>query len=194
MGVEFELKYRATPEVLENILGSLDAAATYFEMRTTYYDTADRALSARRWTLRRRMENGISICTLKIPAAGGARGEFEIECDNIETALPELCKLSGVTKRTALTAKGLQEVCGARFRRTAVEMLLPGGAVVEVALDQGVLLGGGKEQPFCELEVELKSGDRAEVIAFGADLATRFGLAPEPQSKFRRAAILAGGN
>lgn len=192
MGSEFELKYKATPEILSAVLATLPGQVQHFEMRTTYYDTADRELSARHWTLRRRMENGTSVCTLKTPLPDGSRGEFETLCSDIETAVPELCKLSNSAELVVFAAKGLKEVCGAAFHRTAVTLQLD-GAVLEVALDQGSLLGGGKELPLCELEVEQKSGDRNAVIAFANALADRFGLEPEPKSKFRRAADMAGG-
>ena len=192
MGVEFELKYKATPEVLEQLQQALPGEATHFEMRTTYYDTADRQLSDRRWTLRQRMENDISVCTLKTPGADGARAEFEVQCDQILPAIPMLCKLSGEPALAVLAAKGLQALCGARFHRTAVTVQLE-GAVAEVALDLGVLLGGNKERPLCEVEVEWKDGSAESVAAYGASLAEAYGLEPEPLSKFRRAALLAGG-
>ena len=193
MGSEFELKYRATPDALADIAKALEGTVAHFEMRTTYYDTAAKDFSARRWTLRRRLENEISVCTLKTPGANGLRGEFEVECDSIETAIAELCKLSGLEELATLASAGLQEVCSAAFHRAAVTVSLE-GAVAEVALDEGLLLGGGRELPLCELEVELKDGDRKAVIAFAHSLAARFGLEPERQSKFRRALDLAGGN
>ncbi len=192
MGSEFELKYKAAPEIQEALLAELSGKQQHFEMQTTYYDTPSRQLSARHWTLRQRMENSISICTLKTPGIDGVRGEFETECDEIRKAIPVLCKLSNESELAQLAASGLQEVCGARFHRTAVTVALE-GAVAEVALDRGILLGGGKELPFCEIEVELKEGDRSAVIAYAALLADRFGLQPEPLSKFRRASDLAGG-
>jgi inorganic triphosphatase YgiF len=65
------------------------------------------------------------------------------------------------------------------------------GATAELALDQGVLLGNGRQIPLCEVEVEHKSGDEAVTAAFAQALANRFGLAPEGKSKFRRAMDLA---
>ena len=63
---------------------------------------------------------------------------------------------------------------------------------MELALDRGVLLGGGKELPFAEAEVELKQGRDGDAVAFATELAARFGLIPEPKSKLRRALSLAG--
>ena len=191
MGIEFELKYKATPEALAAVAAAVEGERACFEMRTAYYDTVHRQLARRHWTLRRRIENGRSICTLKMPLPNGDRGEYQLECDRIEEAVLELCKLSGEPALAVLAAGGLQELCGASFHRTAITVQLE-GAVAEIALDQGALLGGGKELPLCEIEVEQKSGDRDRVIAFAQGLADRFGLEPEPQSKFRRAMLLGG--
>ena len=189
MGREFELKYRATPE---QIAGIRKIAGEYREitMETTYYDTPGRKLSSLRWTLRRRFENGISVCTMKTPAADGGRGEWELEWPDITTAVPELCKLGAPRELLDLTAEGLEEVCGARFTRQAALLTRP-DCTVELALDQGVLLGGGREIPLCEVEVELKAGSEAAAIAFAETLANACGLRPESRSKYRRALALA---
>ena len=73
MGREFELKYRADSG---NIAAIRAAFGDFSEIRmeTVYYDTLDAALSRRRWMLRRRYENGISVCTLKTPLPDGSRG------------------------------------------------------------------------------------------------------------------------
>ena len=63
----------------------------------------------------------------------------------------------------------------------------------ELAIDSGILLGGGKEAPLCEVELELKSGDPKAMTAFMEQVAAQYGLVPEPHSKFRRAKALAEG-
>ena len=189
MSIEFELKYRATPEILAAVAADVKGNVRRFAMRTVYYDTADRALSRRNCTLRRRMENEISVCTLKMPAGELGRAEFELECVSIEDAIPELCKLSGLRELEALVATGLEELCGARFQRLAITVDT-GDCTVELALDEGVLVGGGREVPLCELEVELKSGSREAADAFAAQLADIYSLQPEEKSKFARALAL----
>jgi len=185
MGFEFELKFRTTPETLEKIREAYPGGQV-IQMETTYYDTPQGCLSAKKYTLRRRRENGESVCTLKTPGAGPLRGEFETRCEKIEDAIPELCKLSGAGLPTA----GLTEVCGAKFTRYAKDVTLPGGTL-ELAADKGVLTGGGKEQPFWEIEVELKSGSRESVIGFARTLAESYALQEEEKSKFKRALELA---
>ena len=189
MATEYELKYGATAAALAAIDAAYKEAPTRYQMETTYYDTPSHALSQRHITLRRRMENETSVCTLKAPAKLG-RAEFELECDNIEEAIPELCKLSGVDP--TLLSEGVTPVCGARFTRLAHTITLP-DATVELALDSGVLLGGGKELPLCEVEVELKEGSPSAAAFFAAQLALAYGLQPENKSKFARAIALAKG-
>lgn len=185
MGIEFELKYRATPQKLEKIRKDYPGGET-IRMQTTYYDTVDGSLSAKKFTLRKRRENGESVCTLKTPGDGHSRKEFETRQETIEAAIPELCKLSG----EALPAENLVEVCGARFVRYAKTVTFA-GCTLEIAADAGVLTGGGKEQPLYEVEVELKAGSREGAIAFALSLARAYALEKEEKSKFKRALELA---
>jgi len=190
MGREFELKFRAEEAQQEAILAKFGAFDT-IAMETTYYDTPDRALSARHITLRRRMENGLSVCTVKTPGKDGSRGEWEYPCEEITQAIRALCKLGCPEELKTLTSVGVSPLCGARFTRRAKEVTMA-DCTVEIALDRGVLLGGGREIPLCEVEVELKSGEEAAALAFAEALAREFDLIPEEKSKFRRASDLVG--
>ena len=189
MGREFELKFRADGDAFEKIREKYQDFTT-ISMETTYYDTFDLKLAFHHWTLRRRMENGVSVCTFKRPHADGGRGEWEVEADSIMEGVMKLCQAGADWELMRTTAGGLVETCGARFTRLAKQLEVPGGKV-ELALDQGVLMGKGRELPFREVEVELKEG-RDEVAAdFAKALAEEFGLVPEPKSKFVRAMALA---
>ena len=190
MATEYELKFKASPEILMAMDGAFPGGAK-MEMETAYYDTPSGAMSARRYTLRRRLENGVSVCTLKTPA-GDARGEWEVECEGIEAAIPMLIAVGAPADLEALVKEGVVHICGAKFTRLAKTISLP-GCTVEIALDQGVLLGGGKTESLCETEVELKDGDKAACDAFAMELAQRFGLVTEEKSKFARALRLYKG-
>lgn len=192
MGIEYERKYRATPQALDRLLSSMGQTGTVLRMETTYYDTPNGDFSARHWTVRRRLENEKSVCTFKFPVDGIGRGEFEVESPCLEDAIEELCKLSGKEELAFLAKAGLVPVCGARFTRTAVTLTV-GATAIELALDRGVLSGGGRELPLCEAEAELKAGDPKDVDRFGAYLQAAFGLEPESLSKFARARKLAKG-
>jgi len=191
MAIEYERKFRATPALLAAIAAAYPGDAACIRMETTYYDTPSGDLSARRYTLRKRLENGISVCTVKVPA-GTARGEWETECDCIEDAVPKLLALGCPEEIALLVQKGLVPICGAVFTRQAKTVSLPEG-IVELALDQGFLTGGGRREPLYEVEVELKAGSALLCDRFAQDLADRFCLQPEEKSKFRRALALYKG-
>ena len=150
MPKEIELKFAATAEQLKQLQDRF-GDFTKTQMETTYYDTPDRQLSAAKITLRRRQENDKSICTVKTPAPGLARGEWEVADTDIAHALPTLCKLGA--PQMLLKLPVVMPVCGARFIRLSRLLSLP-EAQIELALDQGVLLGGGRELPFGEVELE----------------------------------------
>ena len=188
MGREFELKYASDPAQQEKILEDLGEFITIC-METSYYDTPDGALAARKITLRRRMENGISVCTMKTPISGFGRGEWDVQAP---WCAETVAKLFAAAEQEAIPVENLTPVCGARFTRLAQTVELP-GCVVEIALDTGILMGGGKEIPLCELEVEYKAGSEAMAVAWAERLAQRFGLEAETKSKFRRASLLARG-
>ena len=188
MGREFELKFRADAAVIAKIQEKY-GDFTSISMETTYYDTFDLKLAMHHWTLRRRMENGVSVCTFKRPHQDGGRGEWEVEAPNIIEGVMQLCQAGADWELMRCAAGGLMEVCGARFTRLA-KTLAVSGATVELALDRGAVLGGGREAPISEVEVELKAGSREAAEAFARELVSRFGLEPEPLSKFRRAQLL----
>ena len=96
MGAEYELKFRATEAIQTAIMEDHPGSWQQLPMQTTYYDTPSGSLSARRYMLRKRLEDGVSVCTLKTPGTGGQRGEWEVQCEHITTAVSELCKLDGV--------------------------------------------------------------------------------------------------
>ncbi len=185
MGRELEYKFSATEAIqqrIREVYGDFHSIA----MQTVYYDTPDRSLSARRCTLRLRQENGSRIFTLKTPLPDGSRAEWEVPAPSVEAGLQAL------PQARELVTGPLEPVCGARFTRLA-KLLSLENVTLELALDRGILTGGGRELPLCEVEVEYKSGDQEAAKAFAQALALRFGLAEEPRSKFARAMALAEG-
>ena len=193
MGAEYELKYRADDACLDSVFTTFPARWQKIAMETTYYDTPSGELSARGYMLRRRLENGVSVCTLKTSGQGNLRGEWEVRCDRVTDAVPMLCKLSCPAELESLCAREPVPICGARFtRRAGTFQLLD--CTVELALDQGILFAGETERPLCELEVELKSGSRDAADSFARQLADIYGLEPEEKSKFARALALRKGD
>ncbi len=192
MATEFELKFSSTADQQAQILREFPGEELRYTMQTTYYDTPSGAFAARRCTLRQRMENGVSICTLKAPDGNNCRKEWETECDSIEQAIEKLCKLGADAALLALAQEGLLPVCGAKFTRIAKTLEILDGTL-ELALDSGVLTGGSREIPLCEVEVEQKTCTREVCEAFAKALQQQYNLQPEPLSKFARAYALYQG-
>ena len=199
MGMELEYKLAVrSPALLEQILFDREVTQVrqgdyrLLNMATVYYDTPDRRLSALRWTLRLRQENENLVATLKTPGDGRARGEWDCPACSIHEALPRLLERGAPEKLTELLeSQTLIPVCAARFTRRAAEVAFADGTVCELCGDIGMLVGGTKEEDFCEIEVELKSGDAETAEAFARKLQARFDLTEEPRSKFARTAALA---
>lgn len=191
MGREFELKFSAT-EAQQDAIRAKFGDFTEITMATTYYDTPDHALAARHITLRQRLENGQPVCTVKTPHADGGRGEWELQWEDPATMVEALCNIGAPVELLVLTTGSIIPVCGARFTRLAKAITLEGGTA-ELALDRGILMGGNRQIPLCEVEVELKSGSTSECDLFAKTLAARFGLKIQPKSKFRRALALYKG-
>ena len=185
MGRELELKYRASDAQMVALRASFGPFHE-ITMETTYYDTHERAMGARRATLRRRFENGVAVYALKTFLPDGSHGEWECEAGSLEEAIPALADL-GAADLPPVEALG--PICGAAFTRSCALLTLEGGTV-ELALDEGILTGSGREMPLREVELELKSGPDEVLLTFGPAFAARFALEEEPLSKFARAKSL----
>lgn len=194
MGIELEWKYAADEETFRLLTERYSGEDwRVIQMESLYFDTRDRDLGQRRWTLRLRKENGQDIVCLKTPGENRARGEWEVPCGDVRAAIPLLIGEGAPPELAALTeGEPLNPVCGARFTRRAALLSLPGGAAAELCLDAGELFGGDRRAPLREVEVELKTGAPEAAERFATELAARYGLKEEPKSKFQRAAALNG--
>ena len=198
MGKETEYKLAVGDlQLLDCILCSrtvtekLCAPYTYIRMRTTYYDTEDGFLEKRRWMLRLRTEDDRSVVTMKTPGAGHTRGEWEIESEYLDEALPKLAALGAPQELTALQPDALAPICGASFTRITAELRLSEDTSCMICGDVGDLTGGGHAALLCELELELKHGSEEELTAFAQELMQTYRLSEQPLSKLQRARALA---
>ena len=191
MATEYEFKFKTDYANLIHIHACFPQETSELQMHTVYYDTPALALSGRRCTLRKRLENDRSVCTLKTPA-GDARNEWETENLFIENAIDELIAQGAPAELREWTKDGLFPICGAKFTRYAKTISLE-NAEVELALDHGYLFAGDRKEPLCEVEVELKSGDMQACRQYARQLAAEFMLEEEPRSKFARAFALYKG-
>lgn len=174
------------------IRGSKDIA-----MHATYYDTVEGDVLALRGGLRRREENGLSVCSLKLEVevsdGKATREEYEVACDDIRQAL-ELLPEAGAPRDVCemLAGKELKVNCETEFDRRAFSLAVGAqGAAdafeAELAFDEGVLRRDGREQEFREMELEHKDGSLDAFNAFALDIQDTAHLTPQPLSKLARA-------
>lgn len=78
------------------------------------------------------------------------------------------------------------------FERRYLMLCLEKDTRAELVIDTGEIIAGGKAEPICQLELELKQGDLEVMVADGEKIAGKYGLVPEPRSKFTQGMALAG--
>ena len=66
-------------------------------------------------------------------------------------------------------------------------------AIIEIALDQGVIIAGGQREPVLEVEMELVTGSLDALFEIAKSLVSRFKLAEFNKSKAQRGYALARG-
>lgn len=190
-GKEVELKLEFDPGDAGLIVSHpilADATPEVRELISIYYDSADGTLRQAGVFLRVRATGDGYVQTIK---TSGGEGEFlersEWECD-LPTHMPDLDAAVGTALEPLLTAE-LRESLGprfhTRFRRKAYH-IDHDGAEIEVAVDQGEITAGVKATPICELELELKAGDRSALFSLANTLAETVPLTLGVKTKAER--------
>lgn len=162
---------------------------TVIEMRSAYYDTPAGELSARKWALRVRLENGVPVAAFKTDGKQDAgfftRGEWQVPAASLEEAIPALVS-AGAPRELSLLGP-FEQVCCVEFTRNAAHLRLEDGSVAELAVDIGRLIADEKSAPLCELELELLAGQPDAMTAMAGWLESRYDLTREVSSKYDRA-------
>jgi triphosphatase len=198
---EFELKF----QVPADRAAAVEAAVTRGEPRRThlrarYFDTAGEALAAAEISLRLRQEDRRWVQTAKARGAGGfERLEHEVEVRGGADTLPDPSLHDahpvGEVLRSAL-AKSPDATLACVFETdiTRLARIVESGSTrVEIALDRGQLLAGGRHAPVLEIEFELKQGDAAAAVELAQRWCEEHGLWLDPLSKAAAGRRLAKG-
>lgn len=163
---------------------------------SVYYDTPTLDLHKHRVAVRLRRVGRRWIQTVKTEGtvAAGLHDRPEWENETQENTLdfqaiadPKLHKFLNNT--TLLHA--LRPVFTTEFSRSRRIVALPGGTMVEFALDRGEIRADGRQSPICEVELELKSGDPTRLFAFASSVQDAIPLRLENTSKAERGYRLA---
>ncbi|NJN15830.1 MAG: CYTH domain-containing protein [Oscillochloris sp.] len=203
--MEIEAKYRISEADLLQMAGLTELAGYTLRarpaaelQRNTYFDSADRRLTAAHYGLRVRRVGPHARVTLKGPAEVSERGvhqraEYEFpgsspdpqHWPNEEARDLALALLRGAELVQLLT------IDTERLIRYAVR---DGVDVAEIALDRGIIRAGERTELICELEIELlPAGEPSDIDTLAAAFAEHGTLTPEMRSKLQRGMALLDG-
>src|SRR5436305_4055563 len=145
---EVELKFVCAPDALGAVLAAAPAGnEREAELISVYFDTPDQALRKAGVSLRVRESEGRRVQTLK-RGEGMAREEFETPIEGLapDRALGPLSRLvpDGAPLTPAFNVRVIRRQRTFRYA----------GARIELALDQGEVVGGDARTPICEVELE----------------------------------------
>lgn len=200
---EVELKLAVDPSDLPRIEGLAELGGgrgTRKRLESVYFDTEDRRLRARDVTLRVRRQGSHYVQTVKAgrERAGGllSRGEWEIR---VAGEGPDLARFGDGPARDhlgLLAAEELKPLFASHIDRDV--RIVTGGAgdgtAIEVAIDRGeIRTPEGAVLPVCEIELELKRGERRTLFELALRLAESVPVRLETRSKSDRGYALASG-
>lgn len=197
MAEELEIKLSLTEQALEQAgrwlltqPGAREAETRLLENH--YFDTPEAELNRQKVALRVRKVGGRFIQTLKTQGefVDGAHRRQEWEWPLMGTSL-NIGLIADTPVGQDINLAALKPVFETRFTRRII-MLEGSGAVIECALDSGVVRAGDQEQPLCELELELKSGQSAALLSWAHRLAEQVPVFLNLISKAEQGYTLAG--
>ena len=195
MGQEIELKLELSPDAKDELerqpwFGSAERRSQ--RQVSTYYDTPDRRLRGRGYTLRVRSVGDRFVQTVKSLDGGAglfARGEWEYQ---IERPEPDVGRLSS-TPLGHLEIDELEPVLESEIERTACR-LHEHHSEIEVDVDDGRLTANGRELAVCEIEIELIRGEPQSAVALARRIAREVPVKLGVMSKAERGFALADGS
>jgi len=167
METEIELKFFVSPEFSEVLRKKISETKVLQhscrELGNTYFDTPDNWLRQHDIGLRIRRFDDVYVQTVKtagrVVAGLHQRPEFNAEHNSNEPDLSlHPADIWPQERDVEHLQADLNPLFSTNFTREQWLIGMPDGSQVEVAFDQGVVLAGEKEDPICEVELELKSG------------------------------------
>lgn len=192
---EIELKLAISPQISIELPQYL-AKFTILDHRdlflgNTYYDYPDHFLAKQKMGLRIRQEDQELTLTLKTngEVVGGLHSRPEYNLPLTEKDTPTNVQLRELYSFEQLPSSTLQPIFSTDFNRTfwLVEFQQ---SKIEVAFDQGKIIAGEFEQPICEIEFELKSGNVQDLFDFVETLPFERDIYFSSASKAKRGYLL----
>ncbi len=196
MAIETELKLLIAAKDITRfkrhpLLENAQIALVEQELYNTYFDTPQHDLLQSGAGLRVRRIGEQHWQTLKTRghSVSGLHQRYEWEME-IEGDQPILKKLPKSFAIKGYSTKQLQAllvpVFTTDFKRTTWHLQLEDGVLIELALDQGEIRSGEHSDPICEIELELKAGEAADLYRAALLLQEHIPLSIENRSKAMR--------
>ena len=183
-GQEIEIKFRTDASGLARLLGTpLIKTANEFQienLRTTYFDTPSNDLRKNGIILRvRKSGDAVPVLGMKAPgtAADGPFHRMEVEVSS-PSLKPNLALFDKVTRKFLTRIIGDQPIepkFKMQFKRQS-GLVTCGCSVIEIAVDEGHISCGKQRVPLGEAELELVSGNKADLFDLAMGLAENFSL------------------
>ena len=160
-----------------------------------YFDTRDLLLRQAGIAYRVRQNGKKFEATVKLgrSEAGGlsARQEYNVAVKN---AKPDLSVFNDsglqVDFDALLGTAQIEKLFTVRVKREIRLLQVTKETVVEMAIDQGFISAGGKKETIDEVELELKEGSLADLLAYTAKIAAEVPVFTESRSKYARGLAL----
>ncbi|MEZ8877883.1 CYTH domain-containing protein [Vibrio lentus] len=202
METEIELKFFVSPDFSETLRNKIAETKVLQhscrELGNIYFDTPDNWLRKHDTGLRIRRFDDVFVQTVKtagrVVAGLHQRPEYNAEHDSNEPKLslhPEDIWPAGKDIET-LQAE-LTPLFSTNFTREQWLVGMPDGSQVEVAFDQGFVESGGLQEPICEVELELKSGQTDALFTLSRQFCEQGGMRLGNLSKAAKGYRLAQG-
>ncbi|WP_144780184.1 CYTH domain-containing protein [Marinobacter maritimus] len=197
MAEELEIKLTLNKSEMDTVLAWLSAqnGATPGSSKllvNTYYDTPGADLHRQKAALRVRQKGDAFIQTVKTRGrfVNGMHQREEWEWP-LSTAALNLGLLAATPLGDSVNLEQLAPVFETNFNRQIV-MIDDGDAIIECALDIGVIIAGQQQKPLCEVEFELKSGNPQRLLVWAERLASECPVFVNLISKAEQGYYLAG--
>jgi triphosphatase len=191
--IETELKLKVRRSDIELLrrdsrFGDALKAATPAQVKSVYFDSRDRFLRRHGVVLRVRRRGDHYVQTVKATGPDGDwlnRPEWEQETASEQIDFVALMETPLGSALSEEVRASLEPVFETRIARTSYLWDVP-AAGIEVSVDEGEIVGGGKSVPLSEIELELKQGQVAEVFKLAHDIGAVVPVEIEVKSKSER--------
>ncbi len=202
METEIELKFFVSPDFSNTLRDKISQTKVLQhscrELGNTYFDTPDNWLRQHDIGLRIRRFDDVYVQTVKtsgrVVAGLHQRPEFNAEHDSNDPLLSlHPSDIWPTGKDTATLQSELTPLFSTNFTREQWLIAMPDGSQIEVAFDQGKVEAGDKEDPICEVELELKSGQTDALFTLARSFSEEGGMRLGNLSKAAKGYRLASG-